>query len=91
MTTVAGELRAYFAYNHDQQYSQNVLRTRSRYRALIDVPAPDVATVTDGGTNTAATASPIGLADPDRDPLAIEMQLLQRQLAALDLPDFTIG
>ena len=91
MTTVAGELRAYFAYNHDQQYSQNVLRTGSRYRALIDVPAPDVATVTDGGTNTAATVSPIGLADPDRDPLAIEMQLLQRQLAALDLPDFTIG
>ena len=91
MTTVAGELRAYFAYNHDTQYSQNVLRTGARYRALIDVPDQEDDVVAEGEEASAATVSPIGLADPDRDPLDVEMQLLQRQLAALDLPDFTIG
>lgn len=92
MTTVAGELQAYFAYNHDTQYSQNVLRTGSRYRTLIEVPEPGVVAVaTDTEPATSAPVSPIGLADPDRDPLVIEMQLLRSQLDALNLPEFTIG
>ena len=70
---------------------RNVLRTGARYRALIDVPDQEDDVVAEGEEASAATVSPIGLADPDRDPLDVEMQLLQRQLAALDLPDFTIG
>jgi len=91
MTTVAGELRAYFAYNHDEQYSQNVLRTGLRYRALIDVPEPETAETNDDANNAASNLSDIGLADPDRDPLVIELQVLQQQLATLNLPDFTAG
>jgi len=37
MLTHEGEQRAYFAYNHDLEYSRNVTRTGRRYHELLDV------------------------------------------------------
>ena len=66
MTTVDGELRAYFAYNHDEEYSRNVHETGLRYGDLIDVREPEdpaaeaIEDITDLGTFT------LGIADPER-------------------------
>ena len=54
MATPAGQETAYFAYNHDTEYSANVIAASIRYRNLISISMSDV-----------ATSTPLGLADPE--------------------------
>ncbi len=42
MTTTEGEQRAYFAYNHDLDYSRNVTNAGRGYRADITVESPEI-------------------------------------------------
>lgn len=42
MTTEAGEQRAYFAYNHDLDYSRNVTNAGRGYRAEITIDSPEI-------------------------------------------------
>lgn len=38
MATAEGQARAFFAYNHDLEYSENVAAAAARYRGLIEIP-----------------------------------------------------
>lgn len=55
MTNEEGERRAYFAYNHDEEYTENVFKAGIRYAKLIDLP-DDV--------NPLSTTSELGVFDP---------------------------
>ena len=88
MTTVDGELRAYFAYNHDEEYSRNVQETGLRYASLIDVYEPEDPTgeasedVTDVGTFT------LGIADPERVSVVGQLREQLRGFADVDAWSF---
>ena len=75
MTTLAGELRAYFAYNHDTEYSQNVHRNGQRYATLVDVYDPLAANETNASDtfDDGAGGHYLGIADPER--LSVESQI----------------
>ena len=47
MSTVEGEQQAYFAYNHDLDYSANVTNAGARYRGLLEVENPEFTDATD--------------------------------------------
>lgn len=53
MATPDGQKRAYFAYNHDTDYTEDVLKAADRYRTLIDVPDEPV-----GGAHLLGIANP---------------------------------
>ncbi len=79
MSTVAGEQQAYFAYNHDLDYSANVTNAGARYRGLLDVERPELA---DGDSRYY-----LGIAESsqvEEDPTAA----LLDELEDLDLPDW---
>ena len=78
MTTVDGELRAYFAYNHDQQYSRDVRAAGLRYSGLIDVPEPDEPAEESTDGNSSAATFPLGIADPERVSLVGQVREQQR-------------
>ena len=79
MTTVAGEQRAYFAYNHDLDYSRNVTNAGQGYRAQLDIASPT--------NDDLGQARYLGLAE-EVDEDAIELIELLDGLADLDLPDW---
>ncbi len=79
MTTTEGEQRAYFAYNHDLDYSADVTAQARRYRNLLTIESPAPEELGD--------ALYLGIAET-ADEEADELALLLEQLAALDLPDW---
>ena len=95
MTTLDGELRAYFAYNHDEQYSQNVHQRGVGYSELIEIPALDA--TTDEGTpddeleadtqDTSGTR-PLGIAEPGQDSLVGPLKQQLRELPRFGFPIF---
>ena len=98
MTTLEGELQAYFAYNHDVEYSQNVHRTGQRYAGLIDVYDPTTNGGDMGRFGGDANSSSVddgtwyrGLADPDR--VTTEEEILQSlsELDNFDLLNAALG
>lgn len=89
MTTIEGELRAYFAYNHDTQYSQNVLRAGLGYAEDIDIAEPDVAGELgdpDEQHDTSGT-NPLGLATPEQTTITADLARIRNDLAELGIPD----
>lgn len=54
MATEDGQQTAYFAYNHDQEYSDNVAAAADRYRRLVEIPA-----------EAGGDAHLLGVANPD--------------------------
>ena len=79
MTTVAGEQQAYFAYNHDLDYSANVTRAGARYRSLLAVETPEL---TEGDGRYYLGIAEASQVDED------ETQALLDELSNLDLPDW---
>lgn len=79
MTTVAGEQRAYFAYNHDLDYSRNVTNAGQGYRSQLAIESP-----LQEDLNGALY---LGLAD-EIDEDAAELAELLDGLGDLDLPDW---
>lgn len=76
MSTPEGRRVAFFAYNHDEEYSANVAAAGDRYRLAIEIP-----------TDEFGTAFALGIADPERDSIearAIEDLKLLESLATLD-------
>ena len=53
MATVGGQQTAYFAYNHDQDYSDDVVAAADRYRRLVEIPAEPA-----GGAHLLGVANP---------------------------------
>ena len=76
MTNEEGERQAYFAYNHDEEYTENVLKSGVRYAKLIDLP-DDV--------NPLSTTSELGVFDPPdlEAPAAPRLMDVIRDLVAL--------
>ncbi len=54
MATEDGQQTAYFSYNHDQEYSDDVAAAADRYRRLVEIPA-----------EPAGDAHALGVANPD--------------------------
>lgn len=54
MATKDGQQTAYFSYNHDQDYSDDVAAAADRYRRRVEIPAEPV-----------GDAHPLGVANPD--------------------------
>lgn len=79
MATVAGEQQAYFAYNHDLDYSANVTRAGARYRGLLQVESPEL-TDDDGRFYLGIAES----SQVEED----ETAALLEELADLGLPDW---
>ena len=77
MTSREGQERAYFAYNHDLEYSENVAAAAARYRSTIELPA-----------DPAGSAPHLGIADPT--PLALETRAAETSKDVGDpaLPDW---
>lgn len=75
MTTEDGQRRAYFAYNHDDEYTQNVLDRSRVYQRILRVP-----------TESDADTRPIGIATPSETG---ESTLDQPAVTGVDdLPDW---
>ena len=90
MTTVEGELRAYFAYNHDEQYSQNVLRTGRNYAGIIEVAEPsstDEQDEFDEPNELRPGTTPLGLAEPEQNTIDADLAKIQNELSELGLLD----
>ncbi len=76
MRTPEGRKVAFFAYNHDEEYSANVAAAGERYRRAIEIP-----------TDAFGTTFELGIADPERE--SISAQIVEdlkalESLAALD-------
>jgi len=75
MTTEEGQRRAYFAYNHDDEYTQNVLDRSRVYQRIMRVP-----------TESNADTRPLGIATPSETG---ESMLDQPAVAGVEnLPDW---
>ncbi len=88
MATPAGEQRAYFAYNHDLDYSRNVTEAGRRYRTLITIDSPEIV---DGhgrfyrGILEAAETPETAEVTKKNAPL-VDLAQLRTDLATLTLP-----
>ena len=76
MRTPEGRKVAFFAYNHDEEYSANVAAAGQRYRVAVDIP-----------TDEFGTAFNLGIADPEQE--SIEARVIEdlkplESLTALD-------
>lgn len=87
MTTVEGELRAYFAYNHDTEYSENVRAAGLEYATQIEIAELDDELTDDELTDEGTF--PRGLADPNQTELDVVLRETLRELAQIDIPDFS--
>ena len=77
MTTIEGRELAYFAYNHDEEYTANVEASGQRYREQIEI-----------STEPFGTVHALGIANPDNtSPEALVAQTL-RSLERLTLLDW---
>ena len=71
MTTVSGQQQAYFAYNHDDDYTQNVIATSLLYRSSVHVDlsiadgVEDVGSEADDGPGAVAYAIDSGNGDTE--------------------------
>ena len=85
MTTAAGEQRAYFAYNHDLDYSRNVTNAGRGYRNQIIVENPEIEEDRDRyylGVLEGSQAEE-RVEEVEVDPLSIDIVLLRAQLEGL--------
>lgn len=73
MATAEGRKVAYFAYNHDEEYTANVSAAGDRYREAIDIP-----------TEEFGITSPLGIGDPE--PAELRQEAAQKLAALKDLP-----
>ena len=81
MTTLAGEQRAYFAYNHDLDYSRNVTNAGRDYRAQLQIESP--------AANELNGALYLGLADTVDPDAEAQAEALENLLEALELRDLS--
>ena len=95
MTTLAGEQRAYFAYNHDLDYSRNVTDAGRRYRNQIIVESPEIEENADRyylGVLEGSQAEEREEEEPDEevelDLLRSELLELRIELLALNIPNW---
>ena len=90
MATLAGEQRAYFAYNHDLDYSRNVTQAGRGYRNLISIESPEIG---EGearyyrGILEGSQADAVEDVDDEDAPL-VDIAQLRADLAAITLPDW---
>ena len=77
MRTEAGQDRAYFAYNHDEAYTEAVKAAAARYRRLIRIP-----------DETGGSAPHLGLADVPADAVSRVVEEAVSSLDLSDLPDW---
>ncbi len=78
MTTLEGQKLAYFAYNHDIEYTENVLEAGQRYAERITFD--DV----DGDELT----HELGIADPDKESILAKARNTQRSLSGINTLDW---
>ena len=92
MATPAGEQQAYFAYNHDLDYSNNVTQAGRGYRSLLTIEAPEIdALEIEGGSERYYLGILEGsqadeLVEEDFDEILIDLDQLAEYLDSLDIP-----
>ena len=87
MRTLEGQQLAYFAYNHDLEYTENVLAASERYAQALTIEES-----AEGNPAQASAAEPtrsdLGIANPANDSAAQRAVDAQRSLPTLDALDW---
>lgn len=78
MTTLEGEKQAYFAYNHDTEYTENVLEAGQRYAKAITFDEADDTELT----------HELGIANPEKESTVSKALESQRALSGIDALDW---